>query len=297
MKKINFLSVILTAVVLISCSDKNAPEKGGEGALSGKFSVDVGKQVQFSKGNLRYQASSKTWRFADNQYDVIGEANKYMTEEYDGWIDMFGWGTGNNPTQRSIHKEDYSSFYDWGANKISNGGNVAGAWRTLRKDEWYYLFFLRDRAQVLFALGKVNGVKGTIILPDGWENPQGITFNPSTTKGLLNKGDNYFNNDNIIDHEDYIDDSKNNYSHNSYNLEQWKIMEDAGAVFLPAAGWRYCNEGEMPDIYEVGTDGLYASSDAYDDYEAYYLYFDAKQLNPQSYFSNKNVGFTVRLVR
>ena len=49
--------------------------------------------VLFSKGNLQYQASTKTWRFAENQYDIIGEGNENISYRYSGWIDLFGWGT------------------------------------------------------------------------------------------------------------------------------------------------------------------------------------------------------------
>ncbi len=77
------------------------PEKGNaggsstgtEGSLVGKFSVSSSKQVSFSKGNLQYQASTNTWRFAESQTDYIGAANKNISATYDGWIDLFGWGT------------------------------------------------------------------------------------------------------------------------------------------------------------------------------------------------------------
>ena len=58
------------------------------------FTVNsVGKPVYFSQGNLQYQASTDTWRFAENQYDMIGEDNSNISSTYDGWIDLFGWGT------------------------------------------------------------------------------------------------------------------------------------------------------------------------------------------------------------
>ncbi len=66
---------------------------GTEGSLVGKFSVSSSKQVSFSKGNLQYQASTNTWRFAENQTDYIGGANSNISATYDGWIDLFGWGT------------------------------------------------------------------------------------------------------------------------------------------------------------------------------------------------------------
>ena len=52
-----------------------------------------GDQVFFSQGNLQYQASTNTWRFAENQYDAIGEANSASSSTNEGWIDLFGWGT------------------------------------------------------------------------------------------------------------------------------------------------------------------------------------------------------------
>ena len=85
-----------------------------EGALSGLFSVSADKQVYFSQGNLQYQASTDTWRFAENQYDTIGALNANISSMYDGWIDFFRWGTGNNPTFLSENSEDYSAFVDWG---------------------------------------------------------------------------------------------------------------------------------------------------------------------------------------
>lgn len=64
---------------------------GSEG--QGVFSVSADKQVSFSKGNLQYQASTNTWRFAENQTDYIGNSNSNISATYDGWIDLFGWGT------------------------------------------------------------------------------------------------------------------------------------------------------------------------------------------------------------
>ena len=38
-----------------------------EGAINGVFSVASNKKVYFSQGNLQYQASTRTWRFAEHQ--------------------------------------------------------------------------------------------------------------------------------------------------------------------------------------------------------------------------------------
>ena len=269
------------------------------GRLPGRFSVAAGKQVQFSKGNLQYQASMNTWRFAEHQWDIVGMGygqtnknndcyiggtvqnsdNRQIGSNYNGWIDLFGWGTGNAPTKSSWDVSDYQTFVDWGTNAISNGGNQANMWRTLTKDEWVYLFHSRSNYANLFGLGTVNGVQGTIILPDSWVTPVGLTFTPSTGKGLSWEGSYYHNS------------NDDNYSHNSYTSSQWELMESAGAVFLPAAGRRYGTS-----VGSTGSIGRYWSSTQNDSYNAYRLSFDTSNLYPQRSI-DRYYGFSVRLVQ
>lgn len=260
----------------------------GNGALKGAFTINAeGDIIQFSQGNLQYVASSDTWQFATNQYDVIGNAVGNTTAEEDRAtqsdpIDLFGWGTGSNPTTVSSNDADYTSFTDWGTNPISNGGNKANAWRTLTKDEWLYLFCGRPDADKLFGLGKVLGKEGVIILPDDWQLPAGATFNPSTSNGLTFNGT-----------DTYTNAGNNNYTHNTYaSAEAWAKMEAAGAVFLPAAGFR---SGTTVDNL---TDGNYWSSTEYDgdDQFTHELYFTTKYCAPQSY-DHRRKGYAVRLVR
>ncbi len=247
-------------------------------SLPGKFSVADGTVVCFSQGNLQYQASTDTWRFATNQYDLIGSDNSNISASYTGWIDLFGWGTGSNPTQASTSSSDYSTFTDWGVNAISNGGNTANTWRTLTKDEWVYLFYTRTNAATLFGLGSVNGVNGTILLPDDWTLPEGASFTASTTQGLADQDGYYYNS------------NGNNFSHNTYTAEQWSVMESAGAVFLPAAGYRFGT-----DVYYVGSNGYYWSASPDGTNYAYFLYFNSGSLNPQ-YNGGRSRGQSVRLV-
>ena len=81
------------------------------------FSVSATEQVTFSKGNLQYHPAKKQWRFAEHQTDYIGDANRNISSTYDGWIDLFGWGTGDIP-KYSTSDSEYSRFVDWGTNKI-----------------------------------------------------------------------------------------------------------------------------------------------------------------------------------
>lgn len=231
------------------------PNTAPEGAIPSLFSVSETQQVFFSKGNLQYQASTGTWRFAEHQWDYVGGtsgSNEYGTvyengvkcdnalisQSYSGWIDLFGWATSgwnnNNHYYQPWDTEntgwsvdgygygywdgEYAQYsmtgdyinMDWGVyNPISNGGNEAGLWRT-GASEIAYILGSRQNAAYLQSDGTVNGVKGKIILPDAWILPEGVSFLGSA----------------------------GNFEINSYSIEEWNIMENAGAVFLPQAGWR-----------------------------------------------------------
>ena len=255
-------------------------ETGGVGGI-GVFSVSATKQVTFSKGNLQYQASTNTWRFAEHQYDYIGEANMNISATYSGWIDLFGWGTGNAPTKTSTSNSDYSSLIDWGMNPISNSGNEAGLWRTLSKDEWVYLFHGRANYDKLFGMGKVAGVNGVILLPDNWEyvKPSGVSFWPSVAEGFT-WSSSY-----------YMCSGCDRYADNTYTASQWQKMEDAGAVFLPAAGYR-----NGTSVLSTGSYGYYWSSTQDDSNYAYILSFGTSNLYPQGH-DRRSRGFSVRLVQ
>lgn len=232
-----------------------------DGFLTGKFSVSADQQVQFSKGNLQYVG---TWQFAQNQWEYFGN------NQSDNHRDLFSWGTGTNPNSTSTDDLSYRNFSEWGANAITNGGNQANLWRTLTNNEWGYLLNSRANASSLFGLGSVNGVNGLIILPDNWINPLGIPFVAGAQQS---------------------NSSGDNFTHNTFTVEQWSVMEAAGAVFLPSAGWRNGTNAQS-----VGEVGYYWSATQYVLTNSYRLYFDAFSFVPQT-DSNKSCGYSVRLVR
>jgi len=258
--------------------------------LSGKFTInEYGNQIVFSQGNLQYRQSDDTYRFAPTQYEILGNQNYTALETIDDgdktslYIDLFGWGTGKAPTFHSEEGTDYDEFYDWGNNPITNGGNAASPWRTLTWLEWGYLFLYRTNAEERFAFGTVNGVKGLIILPDEWQTPQGLTFKPSTTMGLEYK-DVYFA---------YMNTNNNNFSHNTYNGTDWDSMEQAGAVFLPAAGSR-----EGTRVSSSGQKGYYWSSDYEDENRGQRIFFDEGSFICNYYIGeSRSKGMAVRLVQ
>ncbi|HCS87542.1 MAG TPA: hypothetical protein DIW30_03755 [Bacteroidales bacterium] len=275
MKK-NILYIGLSFLCILTACNKDEVQRDGikNGTSEGIFSVAKGKTVHFSMGNLQYNASSKTWRFALQQYDFIGEENRNISDTYNGWIDLFYWGTGDNPTLVTTNIEDCpSAFTDWGKNVISNAGNKANQWRTLSNDEWVYLIKKRPNADRLVSTATLNidNVEkyGLIILPDNWKAPNGITIDCS--------------------HEA-------DYWSNIYDASQWAKMEAEGAVFLPAAGFR-----EVNDYNDADDMGLYWSSTAYNTELARYFAF-CEELEEIDNLINQCVdpfylGFSVRLVK
>ena len=102
MKKLSSLLVALATTITVMAT---------EGALPGKFTINAqGDQVVFSQGNLQYKASIDMWRFAKNQYDTIGSRNANISPAYTGWIDLFGWGSGNDPVKTTTNEYAYIRF-------------------------------------------------------------------------------------------------------------------------------------------------------------------------------------------
>ena len=258
------------------------------GAINGLFTINNnGDQVYFSQGNLQYQASTNTWRFATNQWDYVGEANANISQTYSGWIDLFGWGTsswncGNTYYRPWDSGNSNGSLYgppgeynltgsyvnsDWGYyNAISNGGNQNHQWRTLTQSEWDYVFNTRSTSSgIRYAKAQVNNVNGVILLPDNWSSSY---YSLSST-----------NNGGV------------SFSSNVISSSTWiNSLQSHGAIFLPAAGYRY---GSSVDV--VGSIGYYWSASYHSSDSAYGVYFSDVGLGT-GFAENRYCGFSVRLV-
>ncbi len=235
--------------------------RGANGALSKAFKVSETKSVYFSQGNLQFYAGvgstpgigethatasgdtlAGIWRFAENQYDIIGADNANIAEDYAGWIDLFAWGTSGweesgakayQPWATSTTNSDYYvggaegnnlegdyANADWGVyNAIANGGNVPGAWRTLSRSEWLYLF-----ANTNWTMGKIfQGAKQiycVFLIPDDFVAPSGVTVS-GTGKGT----------------------SRTISTYASYKFGEFEVLEEAGVVALPFAWLRDPGKG------------------------------------------------------
>jgi hypothetical protein len=182
-------------------------------AVVSMFTINShGQQITFASGNLQYNVKDDTWRFAATQWEYLGEQNAtaYAVNS-EGWIDLFGWGTGENPTE----EENFATFVDWGVNTI--GTDAPHTWRTLSAEEWEYILKDRKNATKLRGVAQVNGVNGLILLPDNWTCPEGLKFRSG------------FDAEQRDGAEFYAKKQR-------YTLEAWTLMEEAGAVFLPANG-------------------------------------------------------------
>ena len=299
--------------------DKEFTTLGGgsgapEGAINGLFSVSPTKKVYFSQGNLQYQASTNTWRFAENQWNYVGTQiagtwwwgatggnvegsdNIDIAAFYDGWIDLFGWGTSGfnhgamcyQPWGTSGQSGDYAAYgndscnlydwtsqADWGFNAICNGGNQLGQWRTMTKDEWNYVLNLRNtNSEGRYTGGVVNGVNGLILLPDDWNSSLYNLNNLNQTSVVFN--DNFISN------------------------EEWSsVFQMNGAVFLPASGYRVCviNGIYVDGVNIVGTYWTSTSTNQYSVLSAYGISFsEVMELHIDDGLYRSN-GESVRLVQ
>ena len=303
----------------------------------GVFTVAEGKTVAFAAGNLQYNAAQGshycadgsvqqgTWRFAEHQYDYIGYANSNISQTYDGWIDLFGWGTsGYNNTANDPSALRYQPW-DKATSSISTiptdsvlnceAVEITGEceWEYTYADETYNLYGYGPSTNMpdpnltgtsanydwgvynaISNAGNEAGLWRTLSSAE-WDylfhtrkNAQ-FLWSQGTVNGVVGV---------IILPDNFQKPSDiswtyqaNNWTTNTYTTEQWATLEALGAVFLPASGKRY-----GAGVSNVQYDGYYWSS-SYDlRYLAYRLRFGSDYLYPQDYY-NRCYGYSVRLVQ
>lgn len=264
--------------------------------LKGEFSVSRKVKVAFAPGNLQYCRESNTWKFAGEQYEYKGKKNVVAEQvaesaaakssrkarkeavkySFADTIDCFAF-SGEKGVEYGVSlgndKHAFKGrFVDWG--KTVSDSVVT--WRTLSKREWKYLLKKRKGAESRLGVAKIMlsddttaYVNGLVLLPDNWTCPQGLAFRPGMASGR----------------------SIHAYGmYNTYTIAQWKEMERAGAVFLPASGFRW---GAMVEV--DGVMGYYWSRSRYSVGKAYYMYFYANELIEKKPYARSS-GLAVRLV-
>lgn len=287
-----------------------------------KFTVAAGKQVYFSQGNLQYQASTDTWRFAEHQYDVVPEENLAFTTsgtyddpklttnlgpEYEEWIDVFGWGSSGygraKPYTRDYRVKDASGKtiqdslhiygaigvyidYDWGVyNPISNGDNKKGLWYTLTGDEWAYLLNTRTNASSLRAPATIKESSASSA-----KSVVGLVVLPDDwTTASVPTG--------LTFTIPVSTSGDAGWAVNAFTYDEWEKMESAGAVFLPALGMQdssgsYSYRSSNFRVYYWSSTCYTASYDT-----KYCIEYDGPTGSPYTYQPSADTYLPVRLVK
>ena len=284
--------------------------EANHGKGRGAFTVNVdGDQVFFSMGNLQYNKTTSVWSFMENQFDMV-EMDGDVGTDYanQNIISLFGWGTSGindytpiatcyQPWATSTSSTQYNPYgsyttnlnsqsgkADWGYNAISNGGNKQNSgWRTLQgyangdnTAEWNYLLINRSCSQryafaelvPLKSTAETDGisVNGMILFPDNFVWP-----------ALVNN----ITSNSVVD-----------FATNQLTEAEWSLLEQAGAIFLPAAGGREGNTVFATGLMAAYWSATYKTgvSDV-----AHLLLFGGEDMDPQSEGARKG-GFSVRLV-
>ena len=251
----------------------------------GLFSVRDGKTVVFAPGNLQWSYSALgtthstassgynrgTWRFAEHQYDYIGQGNvnaigtldgqNHFNDTYlgySGWIDLFPWGGSGLGTTRPYYysgnfycENNSLGDYDWGKyNTIYNPQTKVNdpfgtTWYTLSSSEWNYVFLVRGN-DTWWRYSSVKVMSGSDVLF------QGMILYPDTT---------------LLKPLGINSTLKANDPNNEYTITkaEYDILESLGCAFLPRAGRMthgYGSENNGNEIHDVGNLGFYWAGDA-----------------------------------
>lgn len=151
-----------------------------------------------------------------NSFGMMPEQYEYYTERTDTKMSHFFWS--KNAADACGNK---ASTIANGDKLFADGGKAIKGWSTMNKSEFDGLFNKKYRTETIapfgcFTKATVHNIKGLVIFPDGYQHPA-ISFQ--------------FDKDKI----DIKNDSR--CSDNILSDDDWAAVEDAGAVFLPFAGF------------------------------------------------------------
>lgn len=187
-----------------------------------------GNKVVFASGNLQW-SSTDGWKFAEHDYDYLGNANCSTH------TDCFGWNSDSDygRTIWNGYAGNDGTFADWG-----NNSELGEGWRTLDTAEMRYIFFKRSNnvifndgiiGSLLFTKATVNNTPGVILFPDG-----------EVCLTVEGKGLGY---------------AYNTFDSYVFTAAEWdEVFRPAGCVFLPVTGY------VMNERFQTYPYGLYWTS-------------------------------------
>ena len=244
------------------------------------FSVAPNRRVYFSPGNLQWSATGGgttatthtvagggtadgTWRFAENQWDYVGDAtygnvygvggdlavkcnNSQISSSYQGWIDLFGWATSGYHDASDQYNTNYYPYctdgdalvvdytynhHGYGPSINMTDLNLTG---TSANYDWgvYNAIYNPQTGSTDPAGTWHTLMKGLVILPDNW--------NPASCTTFVYGASSWAN------------------TFNETTTPKWSQMEALGCVFLPTGGER--NITAVNYVGNVSVQGNYWST-------------------------------------
>ncbi len=342
--KINSIDVPIKEVESVPTAWKPARKAARKVVASLPYFTSNGKtkkKVVFAPGNLQATiltvatssstvGSASSWRFAEHQYDALGDCSGNKFENIGDDIDLFAW-IGNSATQTFEDDQKYGVIwpvansstppaarfgevqgeyikYDWGS--LFNGTTYpADTWRLPNGDkeeddtytEWERLINKRSYTYICAkATIKANNsetiiARGLVVFPDTFALPYG--FSTTTNGGEL---------------QGYAKDASTgtHYADNIMTLAMWELLEEkGGCAFLPVTSDRIRSSGANTST-NVGDAAYWANYSSADDvrYAIALISSDANlctsSLNGSSKTQivakrnvNRSCGLAVRLIR
>ena len=205
--------------------------------LSGEFTVGDSKKARFSGGNLWYDGSK--FLFEDRQYESTPSSSGDRDSTH---VSHFMWcSAADNAIAQKYTSDSATTFF------AASGFTVYGnsSWYTPGHAELMSLLFRRSASTVCgvanarWFKGRINTsgstyVNGLFLIPDVFTWPSSVTTDPSASINKTDAG----------------------YSAVSFTIDEFKTLEQAGIVFLPAAGSR---DGSASSTFvtNVNTEGYY----------------------------------------
>lgn len=222
----------------------------------------------FAPGNLQctisggpdatgYNWTGSNWCFAENQWDYLGDTDGNNAYVIGAKKDLFcRVATGGSYNSYGLCSLGYSyrmntTYFGSGDNLRTDWGSISGVqtncgygWYTPPESEMSYIIMTRttgitlngtDNAKFTFATIRTDAteVKGLILIPDNYSagTPSGVTW------GTIN--------------------AKSNFT-TQCTVAGWEVLEEAGCVFLPAAGY----QSGASYFYSIGVGGYYWTGNA-----------------------------------
>ena len=168
---------------------------GGD-TLPGKFSVADGKQIQFSRGNLWYEAKTDTFHFEDSQYSYASNWNAdHVSHFFWSKTASVAYAEAYNDTEASESDIFFTNSTEETANPNFTVNGITGTYRALSEAECNYLI---EERVVNDGKGEghsyslditYGGQKGFVLYPDDYTEeiisgtitslPEGVVFLPA----------------------------------------------------------------------------------------------------------------------